>query len=114
MYSPCDNDPSECSGDVPAANGTCLQIVSETGPACVLDTDCAVGQVCNNNSQCADILDAYCSINDCSNPALDCEPAPGSAPVICLQTFCALDCTSATCPTGMTCYNVGGSDNICA
>ncbi|RMH00482.1 MAG: hypothetical protein D6705_00265 [Deltaproteobacteria bacterium] len=61
---------------------------------------------------CGDISDAFCTISNCSNPALDCDPSPGgTATPICVpngaSSFCALDCSNGkTCPTGMTCYNV--------
>jgi len=103
MYSSCDSDPSECTA---GANVTCLQIVTDTATTCVDENDCVAGQVCSNNNFCADINDAFCSINDCANPATDCDPPPGSAPAICIQTYCALDCSTEPCPTGMTCYNV--------
>jgi hypothetical protein len=106
MYSPCDNDPSECNGDVDPTYGTCLQIIQDTATVCVDETDCVAGQVCSGNNFCADVLDAFCSINNCANPATDCETPPGDAPAICVQTFCALDCSVEDCPAGMTCYDV--------
>ncbi len=63
------------------------------------------------------VLDGFCSETTCNNPAVDCDPSPGgTAPPACLDvnvdgmadTACVLDCTGgATCPTGMTCYNLG-------
>jgi hypothetical protein len=115
MYSSCDGGPAECTGDVPATNGTCLQIITDTTVPCTLDTDCTTGQVCSGNNFCADVTTAYCTINNCVNPATDCDPPPSdaTAPPTCASGFCALDCGAGTCPAGMMCISIGVA-SICA
>jgi Cys-rich repeat protein len=96
-----------------------LQIIGAVdGRPCTTDTQCGAGFTCdtNNGNQCAPVNDAYCTISTCTNPSVNCAPSPGGNNTpICLQGFCALDCGAfgSTCPTGMTCYNVGVG-SICA
>ncbi len=64
------------------------------------------------------IIDGFCSTTGCVNPAADCDANPGgTATPSCVsvtvdgvaENACMLDCTGGlTCPTGMTCYDVGG------
>jgi hypothetical protein len=110
MYSSCDTDPNLCTA---LNTTTCLQLGAGGGAACTDGTDCAAGEGCFDSS-CGAVDDAFCTNTNCSNPALDCDPAPGDAPPICVNSsWCALDCTTETCPTGMTCYDVTVA-NICA
>ncbi|MEM6291172.1 MAG: hypothetical protein AAGA54_07895 [Myxococcota bacterium] len=63
------------------------------------------------------IIDGFCSTTGCVNPAADCDANPGgTASPTCVgvtvdgaaENACMLDCTGGlTCPTGMTCYDVG-------
>ncbi len=67
--------------------------------------------------------DGFCSVQGCTNPAIDCDPAPAGTAVtpICADAVspavCALDCSTAACPAGMVCtavsINMGADVNIC-
>jgi hypothetical protein len=53
----------------------------------------------------------FCTTDGCVNPAADCTPPPvgSTATPTCVDinagaaSICVLDCSSGTCPTGMTC-----------
>lgn len=53
--------------------------------------------------------DGYCTSTGCSDPVADCDPPPAGASAIpfCMaaggDSFCALDCSSATCSPNMEC-----------
>jgi hypothetical protein len=114
MYSPCDSgEDSECDDDAPATE--CVFIVTDTATPCTDDSECGPAQVCNPNTQvCADIRDGFCTIEDCIDPATDCDPSPGgTATPMCYQDWCVLDCAFKACPTGMSCYELGSGDSIC-
>ncbi len=58
------------------------------------------------------VPDGFCSAPACSNPAVDCEPAPagvGATPACGTlsdgNSYCRLACTAGTCPQGMVCAN---------
>lgn len=69
------------------------------------------------------VIDGFCSAVACTNAAVDCDPSPGGTAVpVCVSivvndlpdTACALDCAGgATCPIGMTCYNLTGLGEVC-
>jgi hypothetical protein len=72
----------------------------------------------------ADATDGFCSETGCTNPAVDCDPAPGgTATPACVGPFdidgnnemgCALDCTGGlVCPAGMVCMNFTDLGMIC-
>ena len=69
------------------------------------------------------VIDGFCTETGCANAAVDCDPSPGgTAAPICINvtvndlpdTACALNCAGgATCPVGMTCYNLTGIGEVC-
>lgn len=87
---------------------------------CVMDdfANCGAADTCVHLG-----ADGFCSVQGCSNPAVDCDPAPAGTSVtpICADAVstavCALDCTGASCPNGMECttvsINEGPEYSIC-
>lgn len=128
-------------GDETAGSGSTTAATSETGTTGAVDpTDgqpadgmysmCLQGMDCGNmpnlciQSVDADMnpIDGFCSTTGCSNPAMDCDPAPGGTAVpVCVpitvnamaQMACALNCQGLVCPTGMMCVNFTDLGMIC-
>ncbi|MEM6994638.1 MAG: hypothetical protein AAF721_29250 [Myxococcota bacterium] len=79
---------------------------------------------CEGLTNCVGTSDnGYCSVAECDDPAQDCDAAPAETSVtpICAAggntSVCALDCSTASCPTSMDCAKVsidGGPElDIC-
>ena len=87
---------------------------------CVMDdfANCGAADTCVHLG-----ADGFCTVQGCTNPAVDCDPAPAGTSVtpICADAVstavCALDCTAGSCPNGMACttvaINEGPEYNIC-
>lgn len=88
---------------------------------CVEDdfTNCGAADTCIF----LDAAEGFCSVQNCTNAAVDCDPAPAGTSVtpICADavstSVCALDCSVASCPTGMACttvsINMGPDYEVC-
>lgn len=88
--------------------------------SCVMDdfANCGAADTCVHLG-----ADGFCTVQGCTNPAVDCDPAPAGTSVtpICADAVstavCALDCTAGSCPNGMACMTVaineGPEYNIC-
>lgn len=91
---------------------------------CVIPDDCGFApELCITISDMDGmLLDGFCSETTCNDPMADCDVAPGgTAMPACIDvsvdgmpdSACVLDCSGgASCPTGMTCYSLGGT-SIC-
>lgn len=90
---------------------------------CLQAAECAPLSLCIQSVD-ADMnpIDGFCSATGCSNPAMDCDPAPGGTAVpVCVpitvnnmaQMACALNCQALMCPTGMMCVNFTDLGMIC-
>jgi len=90
---------------------------------CLQAAECAPLSLCIQSVD-ADMnpIDGFCSATGCSNPAMDCDPAPGgTATPVCVpitvnamaQMACALNCQGLVCPTGMMCLNFTDLGMIC-
>ncbi|MEM6996636.1 MAG: hypothetical protein AAF721_39395 [Myxococcota bacterium] len=91
-------------------------VVVEPQPAdgmwahCDIDApDCANGLTCLTTTVNG-VLDGYCSATPCSNPSLECDPAPAGATATPQcgtledgNPYCRLDCAVGSCPAGMLC-----------
>ncbi len=70
-----------------------------------------------------DPFDGFCTLDNCSDPAMDCDPSPGGdVTPTCVEitlngspaSACALGCSGGlTCPDGMVCYEDDGIP-VCA
>jgi hypothetical protein len=103
---------SGTDGGVPPATGMYGE--------CLVPEDCAAP---NNVCIVVNDTEGFCTNMACTNPATDCDPAPGgTATPICFPielngmptASCALGCAGGlTCPVGMTCWPLA-EGSICA
>jgi hypothetical protein len=64
--------------------------------------------------------DGFCSETGCTNPAVDCPSAGGTATPVCVPVdvdgpaqACALNCAAGNCPVGMACVALTDLGQIC-